>query len=163
MTAASPSLRTRSRISRTCPATDSPSGIRARMWAAAPAAPPRPERSCALRRSRRMTSGPAGHSGSERVRANRGRRAGALTQPGEQLVDLPGLKLVGDRVCDQPGGAHDDLLADDQVVLAQGGASGGQVDDRLDHACQRRELDRALDLDDLCLPAGLLPVARSDD
>ena len=56
----------------------------------------------------------------------------------------------------------DDLLAHDQVVLAQRGAGGGQIDDRLDHAGQRRELDRALDLDDLGLPAGLLEVAGGD-
>ena len=56
----------------------------------------------------------------------------------------------------------DDLLADDEVVLAQRRAGRGEVDDRLDDPGQRRELDRALDLDDLGLAPGLLEVAGGD-
>ena len=54
-----------------------------------------------------------------------------------------------------------DLLAHDEAVLAQRRAGRGEVDDRLDQAGQRRELDRALDLDDLGLAAGALEVAAS--
>src|SRR4051812_20666684 len=80
----------------------------------------------------------------------------------QQRVDRAGLELVGDRVGDQPGGRGRDLLADDQAVLAQRGAGGGEVDDPLDEAGQRRQLDRALDLDDLGLAARALEVAGGD-
>ena len=42
------------------------------------------------------------------------------------------------------------------------GAGGGQVDDPLGEAGQRRQLDRALDLDDLRLAAGVDEVPRRD-
>ena len=74
---------------------------------------------------------------------------GRSRQPSSSSSIARRLELVRDRVGDQPGGADDDLLADHEVVLAQRRARRRQVDDRLDHAGQRRELDRALDLDDL--------------
>src|SRR5579863_10058058 len=77
----------------------------------------------------------------------RSSRTGAL----QQLVDCGRLQLVGDGVGDQARRALGDRLADHEVVLAQRRARGGEVDDRLDEAGQRRELDRALDLDDLGL------------
>src|SRR5690348_12236579 len=72
----------------------------------------------------------------------------------QQMVDRLGLELVRDRVGDQPRGAPSDLLAYHQAVLAQRRARRGEVDDALDQSCQRRQLDRALDLDDFRLPAG---------
>ena len=63
---------------------------------------------------------------------------------------------MGDRIGDQTGRALDDLLADYQVVLAQRRPGRSQIDDRLGEAGERRQLDRALDLDDLGLAAGLL-------
>ena len=54
------------------------------------------------------------------------------------------------------------VLADHEVVLAQRRAGRGEVDDRLDQAGQRRELDRALDLDDLDLAPGALEVRCGD-
>ena len=50
----------------------------------------------------------------------------------------------------------------DEPVLAQRRAGRGQVDDALGQPGQRRQLDRALDLDDLGLAAGALEVARGD-
>ncbi len=72
------------------------------------------------------------------------------------------LQLVGDRVGDQPRRAARDLLADHEPVLAQRRPGRGQVDDPLRQAGQRRQLDRALDLDDLRLAAGVEEVARRD-
>ncbi len=46
-----------------------------------------------------------------------------------------------------------DLLAHHEPVLAQRRPGRGEVDDRLDQPGQRRQLDRALDLDDLGLAA----------
>ena len=92
-------------------------------------------------------------------------RAGSVRQrphPPAQLVDLRRLQLVAHRVRDQPCAALEDLLAHDQVVLAQRGPRRRQIDDRLDDAGQGRQLDRALHLDDLGLPARLLEVAGGD-
>src|SRR4051794_1608992 len=85
-----------------------------------------------------------------------------IADPREQLVDLGGLELVGDRVRDQPRGRGPDLLADDEPVLLQRRPRRGQVDDALDQPGQRRELDRALDLDDLGLAARALEVGGGD-
>ena len=71
------------------------------------------------------------------------------------------LELVRDRVGDQARGRGHDLLAHDEPVLAQRRAGRGEVDDPLDQPGQRRELDRALDLDDLRLAAGALEVAAA--
>src|ERR1700674_3175714 len=80
------------------------------------------------------------------------------TQPLQQPVDGGGLELVRDGVGDQAGGALQDLLAHDEVVLAQRGAGGGEVDDRLHQVGERRQLDGALDLHDLRLPTRLLEM-----
>src|SRR6185436_13116332 len=98
LTAASPRVRTPSKISRTASATDSPAGASARTSAATAAA----FATVQLRR---------------------------IADPREQLVDLRGLELVGDRVGDQPRGRDGDLLADDEPVLLQRRAGRGQVDD----------------------------------
>ena len=42
-----------------------------------------------------------------------------------------------------------DLVDDDQVVLAQGVAGRDQIDDQIGEADQRREFDRAVQLDEL--------------
>ncbi len=89
-------------------------------------------------------------------------RAARLPQLRGQLVDLGGAQLVGDPVGDEAGGALDDLLAHLEVVLLQGAAGGDEVDDPVAEADQRRQLDRALDLDHLDLAAGLLEVALGD-
>src|SRR3954447_20636879 len=84
-----------------------------------------------------------------------------LTQPPQHLVDRLGPQLVRDRVRDEPGRRDRDLLPDGEAVLAQRRPGRGQVDDRLDEPGQRRELDRALDLDDLRLaPRALEEVGR---
>src|SRR5919201_2030626 len=74
----------------------------------------------------------------------------------QQRVDRRCLDLVGDGVGDQPRGRGGDLLAHDEAVLLQRRPGGGQVDDPLDEAGQRRQLVRALDLDDLGLTTGPL-------
>ena len=96
------------------------------------------------------------------LEAPRPHRAARLAQPRGQLVDLGGAQLVGDPVGDEAGGALDDLLAHLEVVLLQGAAGGDQVDDAVAEADQRRQLDRALDLDHLDLAAGALEVALGD-
>src|SRR3954462_6830248 len=79
-----------------------------------------------------------------------------LTQPLQHLVDRLGLELVRDRVGDEPRCRDRDLLAHHEPVLAQRRPGRGQVDDGLDEPGQRRQLDRALDLDDLRLAPGAL-------
>ena len=69
---------------------------------------------------------------------------------------------MGDAVGDEAGGALEDLLAHLEVVLFQGAAGGDQVDDAVGEADQRRQLDRALDLDHFDLAAGPLEVALGD-
>ncbi len=71
-------------------------------------------------------------------------------------------QLVGDPVGDEARRALDDLLAHLEVVLLQGAAGGDEVDDAVGEADQRRQLDRALDLDHLDLAAGRLEVALGD-
>src|SRR5437763_14457311 len=88
--------------------------------------------------------------------ANRSQRIQALQEP----VDRGRLQLVRDPVRYQARGALSDLLADDQPVLAQGVACRGQVDDPLDQARERRQLDRALDLPALRLTPGVEEVPR---
>src|ERR1019366_7186198 len=78
----------------------------------------------------------------------------------QQAVDRAGLQLVGDRVGDQPRRAHCDPLADPEPVLPQWRPRRREVDDALDQAGQRRQLDRALDLDDLRLTPGREEVPR---
>src|SRR3954471_16818813 len=80
------------------------------------------------------------------------------TQAPHHLVDLRRLELVRDRVGDQPRRRGEQLLADDEPVLAQGGPRRCQVDDRLGEARERRELHRPLDLDDLSLAPGALEI-----
>ena len=65
------------------------------------------------------------------------------------------LQLVRDGVRDQPRGRDEQLLELDQAVLAQRRAGVREVDDRVHHPGQRRELDRSLHLDDLGVAAGL--------
>ena len=84
------------------------------------------------------------------------------TDPRHHVVDRGGLELVGDRVGDQPRGRGGDLLADHEPVLAQRRAGRGEVDDPVHEPGQRRQLDRALDLDDLGLAAGALEVGAGD-
>src|SRR5919204_827563 len=84
------------------------------------------------------------------------------TQALHHLVDRRRLELVRDRVGDEPRRRRGDVLAHDEPVLAQRGARRGEVDDRLDEAGQRRQLDRALDLDDLRLAPRVLKPARRD-
>ena len=72
------------------------------------------------------------------------------------------LQLVRDRVGDQARGGDGDLLDHLEAVLAQRRAGRGEVDDAVDEARQRRQLDRALDLDDLDLAAGLGEVVGGD-
>src|SRR3954447_11294430 len=85
-----------------------------------------------------------------------------LTQPLQHLVDRWRLELVGDRVGDEPRGRDRDLLAHDEPVLLQRRARRRQVDDRLDEPGQRRELHRALHLDDLRLAPGALEEVGGD-
>ena len=75
--------------------------------------------------------------------------------PLHDRVDLGRLQLVRHRVGDQARGADADLLEHAQAVLGQRAAGGGQVDDAVGQAGQRRQLHRALDLDDLRLAAGV--------
>src|SRR5690242_8212562 len=75
-------------------------------------------------------------------------------EPLQQPVDRWRLQLVRDGVGDQSRGAARDLLSHHQSVLTQRRAAGREVDDALDQAGQRRQLDRPLDLDDLSLAAG---------
>ena len=91
-------------------------------------------------------------------RTRRSHRTDAL----QQRVERPRLELVRDAIGDQPGGAVGDLLAHHEPVLAQRRAGRRQIDDPLDQSGQRRELDRALDLDDLRLAPGLEEVPRRD-
>src|SRR5215213_6740757 len=98
---------------------------------------------------------------SSRATANRSTTE-RLPQPRHDVVDLGRPQLVGHGIGDQARGRGEDLLAHDQAVLAQRRSGGGQVDDPLGEAGERRELDRALDLDDLRLAAGALEVARGD-
>src|SRR6202035_1896551 len=77
------------------------------------------------------------------------------TDPLQDLVDRPCLQLVSDGVGDQARAALGDLLADHEAVLDQRRPGGGEVDDRLGEAGERRQLDRALDFDDLRLTTGL--------
>src|SRR5205085_2841406 len=121
--ASSPSARTRAMICATGSETLSAAGTSARSSAAGGAASPSSEIS------------------SERM------------QPLQQGVDRFRLQLVRHGVGDHPGGANRDLLADLQPVLPQRGPGRGQIDDPLDETGQRRELDGALDLDDLGLAA----------
>src|ERR1700730_9630377 len=79
------------------------------------------------------------------------------------------LELVRHRVCDQARRALGDLLAYYEAVLPQRAPGCRQVDDALDQPRQRRELDRALDLDDLGpatrveeVPRGDAPVVGND-
>src|ERR1700722_5171757 len=165
-TASSPTLRTRWMISRALSATESPSGIKERMWADASVGPPRRWTSSESRRSRRISGGGRGGGcggealGSGTLRG--GTRARARAQAGQQIVDGCGLQLVGDGVGDQTGCADHDLLPDQEVVLLEGGAGGSEVDDGLHHAGQGGELDGALDLHDLGLASRLLEVAGGD-
>ena len=101
----------------------------------------------AARRARGAGRRPARRRSAATQRAPRRRRSPAA-------LSLWATGLAISRAVDD-----DDLLADDEAVLAQRRAGRGEVDDRLDQAGQRRELDRALDLDDLGLAAGLLEVA----
>ena len=94
-------------------------------------------------------------------RRTRAAHAGA-TDPRHDVVDRRRLELVRDRVGDQPRGRGRDLLADHEPVLAQRRAGRGEVDDPVHEPGQRRELDRALDLDDLRLAAGALEVGGRD-
>src|SRR3954451_8072264 len=80
----------------------------------------------------------------------------------QQRVDLTRPQLVRHGVGDQPRGRRRDLLAHDEPVLAQRRAGRGEVDDPLDEPGERRQLDRALDLDDLGLPARALEVVGGD-
>ncbi len=66
---------------------------------------------------------------------------------------------MGDPVGDEARRADDDLLPHLEFVLLQGAAGGDEVDDAVGEADQRRQLDRALDLDHLDLAAGGLEVA----
>src|SRR5689334_7171559 len=81
------------------------------------------------------------------------------TEAPQDVVDGLGLELVRHGVGDEPRGAGGDLLALDQAVLPQRGAGRREVDDALSQPGQRRQLDRALDLDDLRLAARALEVA----
>src|SRR5512142_1717683 len=74
----------------------------------------------------------------------------------QEGVELTCLQLVRDTVGDQPRRARSDLLADDEPVLAERRSRRGEVDDPLDEPGQRRELHRALHLDDLRLATRLL-------
>ena len=147
---ASPSLRTRSMISRTAAATDSPPGTSARTCAAARSGPPRRAASSTSRRSSSISAGAA--------RAVRGSRAGSGAALAMRSSMAAALSLCATGFAISRAVHTDDLLAHHEVVLAQRGAGGGEVDDRLHDAGQRGELDRALDLDDLRLAAGLLEV-----
>src|SRR5436190_4887527 len=131
-TASSPPARTRATISSTRATT---AGGIARAWRSARAA--------------------ADGSVSSAARSTR-------TEPLLDIVDGGRLELVGHRIGDQPRGAAGDLLAHHESVLLQRRARRREVDDRLDQAGERSQLDRALDLDDLGLPAGLLEPARGD-
>ena len=116
----------------------------------------------ASRSARRPTAGAVGGApganrgrGRRRLPPTRTRRAfipavASRSRCG-QLVDLGGAQLVGDAVGDEAGGALDDLLAHLEVVLLQRAAGRDQVDDAVGEADQRRQLDRALDLDRLHL------------
>ena len=106
------------------------------------------------------TEAPGGTSA--RTSAALAAASSARTQALHDGVDLRRLDPVGDRVGDQPRRRVHDLLAHDEPVLAQGRARGREVDDRVDHAGQRRELDGALDLDELDLAAGALEVLAGD-
>ena len=82
----------------------------------------------------------AGAGASARTRGRRGDRVAAdsmrssRTQLLQHRVDRRRLELVRDRVGDQPRGRGEQLLADDEVVLAQRRAGRREVDDRLDEA-----------------------------
>ena len=122
-------------ISATASATDSAAGTRARSA--------RP----------RLTASP--------TRPTHPARSVARTRPSSSSISAA-LQLVRDRVGDQAGRGGHDLLAHDEAVLAQRRAGRRQVDDALDEARQGRELDRALDLDDLRLAPGALELAPGD-
>src|SRR3712207_1376748 len=77
----------------------------------------------------------------------------------EQRGDLLVAEAVGAPVGDQACRGARDLVEDHEVVLAQGVARGGEVHDALGEADERGELDRAVELDDLRLPAQRLEVA----
>src|SRR5690349_5794168 len=95
------------------------------------------------RSPRRPPSGTGGASSSQ-----------ALAQFRGETVDLPRPQLVGNAVGDEASGALEDLLAHLEVVLFQGAAGGDEVDDAVGEADQRRQLDRALDLDHFHLATG---------
>src|SRR5918992_5516896 len=77
----------------------------------------------------------------------------------EQGGHLRVAEAVGAAVGDQTGGGVRDLVEDGEVVLTQGGAGRGEVHDALGEADERGELDGAVELDDLRLPAQRLEVA----
>src|SRR5262249_34886320 len=135
--AASPRARTSATIPATASLTDSAPGASARTWAATSYGSPSARRSTATPASARRVGDDA-------------------APPLHHLVDRARLELVRDRVGDEARGRLGDLLAHHEAVLLQRRACRGEVDDRLDEAGQRRELDRALDLDDLGLAAGVL-------
>src|SRR5918998_2025163 len=77
----------------------------------------------------------------------------------EQGGHLRVAEAVGAAVGDETGGGVRDLVENDEVVLAQGGAGRGEVHDALGEADEGGELDGAVELDDLRLSAQRLEVA----
>src|SRR3954454_11269421 len=135
LSAASPRARTSATMPATASATDAAPGAIARTAAATCAGSPS---------ARRSTATQALHA----------------AQPLDHLVDGRRLELVGDGVGDQPGGRGEDHLAHDEAVLAQRRARGREDGESLGEAGEPRELEGALNLDDLGLAPGVLEPAR---
>ena len=97
------------------------SGTSERTCAAAPGGAAEPLELPRRRCARRRISG-------------RARRRAAPRSCSSRSSIAPALSLCATGLAISLRGAHDDLLAHDEVVLAQRRAGGGEVDDRLDHA-----------------------------
>ena len=82
-----------------------------------------------------------------------------VAEPLDHRVELVDAKLVSDPVGDQASRADADLLDHLEPVVGEGPAGVDEVDDPVRQPDERGELDGALDLDHLGLPAHALEVA----
>src|SRR4051812_7446081 len=149
------------RPSRTASVTSKAAGaVVKRASYSATAASPRARTPAMIAATSAATDAPAGTAA--RIAAATRAASSRRTQALQHGVDLRRLDPVGHRVGDQPRRGGRDLLADHEPVLAQGRPRCREVDDPVHQPGQRRQLDRALDLDDLHLAPRALEVVVGD-